>query len=134
MDATPREGSRLSPGTRKTVNFIVYQSSWLAGVVAAAHGQAALGCLAVVAAIGLHLWLASPHAPMRRYNAAVPMGVPAREPFLAADMVFFDGAGAQRVYVSAKEKLVIVREGAGTLQWDDAALPNLVVAAARSCR
>ncbi len=83
---------------------------------------------------GLHLWLASPHAPMRRYNAAVPVGVPAREPFLAADMVFFDGAGAQRVYVSAKEKLVIVREGTGTLQWDDSALPNLVVAAMRSCR
>lgn len=83
---------------------------------------------------GLHLWLASPHAAMRRYNAAVPVGVPAREPFLAPDMVFFDGAGAQRVYVSAKEKLVIVREGAGTLQWDDSALPNLVVAAARGCR
>jgi CubicO group peptidase (beta-lactamase class C family) len=83
---------------------------------------------------GLHLWLASPHAPLRRYNSAVPVGVPAREPFGAADMVFFDGAGAQRVYVSAKEKLVIVREGTGTLQWDDSALPNLVVAAARGCR
>lgn len=83
---------------------------------------------------GLHLWRASPHAALRRYNAATPVGVPAREPFAADDMVFFDGAGAQRVYVSAREKLVIVREGAGTLDWDDAWVPNLVVAAARACR
>lgn len=76
MDATPREGSRLSPGTRKTVNFIVYQSSWLAGVVAAAHGQAALGCLAVVAAIGLHLWLAPQRAPeIRLVLAALGVGL-----------------------------------------------------------
>ena len=83
---------------------------------------------------GLHLWLASPHAALRRYNAATPVGVPASQPFLAADTVFFDGAGAQRVYVSAKEKLVIVREGTGTFQWDDSALPNAVLSALRSCR
>lgn len=83
---------------------------------------------------GLHLWLASPHAALRRYNAATPVGVPASQPFLAGDTVFFDGAGAQRVYVSAKEKLVIVREGTGTLQWDDSALPNAVLSALRSCR
>ncbi len=83
---------------------------------------------------GLHLWRASPHAALRRYNAATPVGVPAREPFAAEDMVFFDGAGAQRVYVSAKEKLVIVREGTGALDWDDSRVPNIVVAAARACR
>jgi CubicO group peptidase (beta-lactamase class C family) len=82
---------------------------------------------------GLQLWRASPHAAQRRYNSATPVGVPAREPFLADDMLFFDGAGAQRVYVSAAEQLVIVRIGAGTFDWDDSAVPNVVTAAARAC-
>jgi CubicO group peptidase (beta-lactamase class C family) len=82
---------------------------------------------------GLQLWRGSPHAPQRRYNSASPLGVPAREPFLAGDMLFFDGAGAQRVYVSAAEQLVVVRLGAGSFDWDDSAVPNLVTAAARAC-
>lgn len=83
---------------------------------------------------GLHLWRASPHAPQRRYNSSTPLAMPARQPFLAGDMVFFDGAGAQRVYVSARERLVIVRQGASAPDWDDSLLPNRVVAAARACR
>lgn len=83
---------------------------------------------------GFQLWRGSPHAPQRAYNTATPATVPAKEPFLAADMVFFDGSGAQRVYVSPAEKLVIVRLGAGTFDWDDSRVPNLVTAAARNCR
>jgi len=82
---------------------------------------------------GYQLWRASPHAPQRRYNSATPAAVPAKEPFLAGDMVYFDGAGAQRVYVSPAEQLVIVRLGAASFDWDDARLPNLVTAAARQC-
>jgi len=83
---------------------------------------------------GYQLWRASPHAPKRGYNTATPATVPAKEPFLASDMVYFDGAGAQRVYVSPAEKLVIVRLGAGSFDWDDSLLPNLVTAAARQCK
>lgn len=83
---------------------------------------------------GYQLWRASPHAPQRAYNSATPATVPAKQPFLAADMVYFDGAGAQRVYASTAEKLVIVRLGPGVFDWDDSAVPNLVTAAARQCK
>jgi CubicO group peptidase (beta-lactamase class C family) len=83
---------------------------------------------------GLQLWLGSPHAPKRGYNVATPATVPAAEPFLADDMLFFDGAGAQRVYVAPREKLVIVRLGMGTFDWDDSKVANGVTAAARGCR
>jgi hypothetical protein len=66
----------MSPIARKTVNFIVYQVTWLAGVIAAAHGQAALGSLAVAAAIALHLWLAPQRAPeMRLVAVALLVGL-----------------------------------------------------------
>jgi CubicO group peptidase (beta-lactamase class C family) len=103
----------------------VVDARWLDAMAAASPANANYG---------LHLWRASPHAAQRRYNSTAPVGVPAREPFLAEDMVFFDGAGAQRVYASPREKLVIVRIGAASFDWDDSLLPNLVVAAARQCR
>lgn len=53
--------------------------------------------------------------------------IPAQEPFAAPDMVYFDGNGGQRVYVSPALGLVIVRIGAPQNDWDDSALPNLVV-------
>lgn len=83
---------------------------------------------------GYQLWRASPHAPQRGYNTATPATVPAKAAFLAEDMVYFDGAGAQRVYVSPAEQLVIVRLGAGAFDWDDSLVPNLVTAAARQCQ
>jgi CubicO group peptidase (beta-lactamase class C family) len=78
---------------------------------------------------GMNIWRASPHAPLRSYGPAVSFKVPAAEPFLADDMVFFDGNGGQRVYVSRAKDLVIVRIGAARMDWDDAVLPNLVVKA-----
>jgi CubicO group peptidase (beta-lactamase class C family) len=82
---------------------------------------------------GMQLWRASPYNPNRKYNVANAGGVPAREPFLSDDMVFFDGAGAQRVYVSRKDRLVIVRLGNSVYDWDDSLVPNVVTAAARAC-
>ena len=56
------------------------------------------------------------------------------EPFLADDVVYFDGSGGQRVYVVASQDLVIVRTGPGRINpetgnfdWDDAALPNTIM-------
>jgi CubicO group peptidase (beta-lactamase class C family) len=75
---------------------------------------------------GYQLWRASPYAAQRSYGPAITLKVPASEPFLADDMIYFDGAGGQRVYVSRKSDLVIVRIGKATTAWDDAALPNII--------
>ncbi len=78
---------------------------------------------------GYQLWRGSPWQPQRRYNRLNPTFVPAAEPFLADDVVYFDGAGAQRVYVIPSRRMVIVRMGAPDGKWDDARLPNLLLRA-----
>ena len=57
----------------------------------------------------------------------------ANQPFLATDMVYFDGAIARRVYISKLYGLVIVRLGDTDLSWDDSWLPNAVVSALKDC-
>jgi CubicO group peptidase (beta-lactamase class C family) len=83
---------------------------------------------------GYQIWRGSPHQPQRRYNSANPAFVPATEPFAADDVVYFDGAGAQRVYIIPSRKMVILRMGKADQAWDDSKLPNLVLNAYRgSC-
>jgi CubicO group peptidase (beta-lactamase class C family) len=76
---------------------------------------------------GLQIWMASPHVPERVYKKGSPFKILAKEPFDAADMVFFDGWGAQRVYVSRQADLVIVRVGDVAMDWDDSFLPNVIL-------
>jgi CubicO group peptidase (beta-lactamase class C family) len=76
---------------------------------------------------GYHIWRASPYTPARSYGAGVRFTVPAKEPFLAPDMVYFDGNGGQRVYVSPALGLVIVRIGTPKMDWDDSTLPNMII-------
>ncbi len=78
---------------------------------------------------GYQIWRGSPHLPQRRYNSANPAFVPAAEPFAADDVVYFDGAGAQRVYIIPSRKMVILRMGQADPAWDDSKLPNLVMRA-----
>lgn len=75
---------------------------------------------------GYQLWLAQPYAAQRSYGPAIAMRIPAREPFLAPDMAYFDGAGGQRVYWSKAQDLVIIRIGAVPGAWEDSALPNAI--------
>jgi CubicO group peptidase (beta-lactamase class C family) len=77
---------------------------------------------------GFQLWLGSPHTPKRFYNRNTPFGVPQAEPFLAEDVVFFDGGGGQRVYVIPSADVVIVRTGMPAVKWDDGVVPNIVLA------
>jgi hypothetical protein len=42
-------------------------------------------------------------------------------------MIYFDGFGGQRVYISRKNDLVIVRVGEIKSDWDDTLLPNMVI-------
>jgi hypothetical protein len=78
---------------------------------------------------GMGVWRGSPHQPVRRYAASIAFTVAAAEPFARDDVVFIDGSGGQRVYVIPSERITIVRIGAPRADWDDSALPNLVLAA-----
>ena len=76
---------------------------------------------------GKQLWRGSPHAAVRRYSATISMTIPATEPFAADDVLFLDGAGAQRVYAIPSKGLTIVRIGKPALDWDDSRLPNIIM-------
>lgn len=77
---------------------------------------------------GFQVWLGTEYAPKRYYNASqTGTSVPANAPFLADDMIYFDGFGGQRLYISRKLDLVIFRSGENRPDWDDAVLPNLVI-------
>ena len=76
---------------------------------------------------GLQTWIGSPHVTERFYNRNTLFGVKQAEPFLADDVVFFDGGGGQRVYVIPSADLVIVRTGMASPDWDDGVIPNIVL-------
>lgn len=81
---------------------------------------------------GWQIWLGNEYHGKRYYNdAKTGFGIMASAPFLVDDMIYFDGFGGQRIYISRSENLVIVRQGALRMDWDDAALPNLVIKAGR---
>lgn len=77
---------------------------------------------------GWQMWLGNDYEDKRYYNdLKVGIAVPASEPFNVDDMIYFDGFGGQRVYISKSQDLVIVRTGDTRLDWDDSHLPNMVV-------
>ena len=71
---------------------------------------------------GYHLWLEA----RTKDNSATD--VDASRPFLTKDVFYLDGASNQRVYVIPSQELVIVRVGEKSQQWDDAIIPNTLVA------
>lgn len=78
---------------------------------------------------GFQAWLGSPAGGQRTYNRNTGVGTAHSAPYLADDVVFFDGGGGHRVYVVPSRRLVIVRTGAANRpDWDDAALPNAILA------
>lgn len=76
---------------------------------------------------GFQLWLGRSFTPQRAYTASSRFTVRHSEPFLAADVIYFDGSGGQRVYVVPSRALVIVHTGDATGDWDDAFLPNTLI-------
>ena len=77
---------------------------------------------------GWQVWLGNEYENTRYYNdLKLGVGVPASAPFATDDMVYFDGFGGQRVYISKKQDLVIVRTGDTRLDWDDSHLPNMII-------
>lgn len=76
---------------------------------------------------GLHIWLGSPYVAKRQYSQQNPLTVTHGAPYLAEDVIFFDGFGGQRVYVVPSKGLTIVRTGQVNFAYDDAKIVNLVL-------
>ncbi|MBL8628739.1 MAG: serine hydrolase [Rhodospirillaceae bacterium] len=83
---------------------------------------------------GFQTWLGTTYEPLRGYGKGVSAGVPHSEPFAAPDVIYFDGAGGQRLYVIPSKDLVIVRMGktgidlkTGNFLFDDAIIPNALI-------
>ena len=77
---------------------------------------------------GFLTWLGNEHEAQRFYNSQTTLRAYHSEPFAADDVTYFDGFGGQRVYVIPSAGMVIVRTGALAFDWDDARLPNTLLA------
>ena len=80
---------------------------------------------------GFLTWLGNEHVEQRSYNSKASLRTYHSEPFAAADVAYFDGFGGQRVYIIPSADMVIVRTGSLAGDWDDARLPNLLLAGLR---
>ena len=80
---------------------------------------------------GFLTWLGTEHVDLRVYNSRASLRGYHSEPFAADDVAYFDGFGGQRVYIIPSADMVIVRTGALATDWDDARLPNLLLAGLR---
>lgn len=79
---------------------------------------------------GWQIWRGETYEERRYYDAEkTGASFGASAPYAADDILFFDGFGGQRVYISRDRDLVIVRLGDARMDWDDAMLPNLVLGA-----
>jgi CubicO group peptidase (beta-lactamase class C family) len=76
---------------------------------------------------GIQVWLGNPWKAERAYSPDIALKVPHKEAYRVDDIVFFDGFGGQRVYVSRKLGLVIVRIGKVSMKFDDSVIPNAVI-------
>lgn len=84
---------------------------------------------------GWQIWRGKTWNEQRFYNdEGTGFSVTHSAPFAVNDLVYFDGFGGQRVYTSQSEDLVIVRLGNTSTVWDDAQLPNSVIAALESLK
>ncbi|MEM6681292.1 MAG: serine hydrolase [Pseudomonadota bacterium] len=78
---------------------------------------------------GLQIWRGTPYVAERAYSTTSPLRVPQKEPFLAEDVIYFDGFGGQRVYVVPSANMVIVRTGEPTYAWEESTLVNTALRA-----
>jgi CubicO group peptidase (beta-lactamase class C family)/pimeloyl-ACP methyl ester carboxylesterase len=79
--------------------------------------------------MGMLVWLVEPQLKERVFSEINPRArLPISAPYLLNDLVFLEGRGGQRVYVSPSRELVVVRAGEIRMEWDDAYLMNLIAA------
>lgn len=78
---------------------------------------------------GYLTWRGTPYTKNRKYSASSPFSILHSEPYIADDVIYFDGFGGQRVYIVPSRDLIIVRVGETRMDFDDAILPNRVISA-----
>ena len=78
---------------------------------------------------GYLMWRGTPYSERRIYSASSPFKALHSEPYIADDVLFFDGFGGQRVYIIPSRDLIIVRVGETRMDFDDAILPNRIISA-----
>jgi CubicO group peptidase (beta-lactamase class C family) len=83
---------------------------------------------------GILTWIGSPWSRYRSYGPRSPVKVSNEAPYLAADLVFFDGFGGERVYIAPSLDLVIVRIGEPSFSFDDSIIPNAVIAGLKAAK
>ena len=77
---------------------------------------------------GWQAWLGTQFEAQRYYSETkTGFAALASEPFAVDDIIYLDGFGGQRVYISPSKDLVIVRTGDPAFDWDDSYLPNSVI-------
>jgi len=76
---------------------------------------------------GIQIWIGAPWSRYRVYGPRSPVKMSNVEPYLAKDMVFFDGFGGERVYIAPSLDLVIVRLGEPSFAFDDSIIPNDII-------
>ncbi len=81
---------------------------------------------------GLGLWLAGPYLERRGFQGLNQPGprVLHSAPYLARDLVLFDGNSDQVVYIVPSAKLIVLRTGDApqrTPEWDNVMLPNTLL-------
>lgn len=96
----------------------VLPAKWIAAITAPSAGNPGYG---------MGIWRGSPYVKDRRYSKESPVTVPQAQPFLADDVVYFDGFGGQRVYIVPSARLVIARAGTPGPDWDEGVLVNLAL-------
>jgi CubicO group peptidase (beta-lactamase class C family) len=103
----------------------VLPESWMNAVTAGSEPGPNYGYLT---------WLGSPYDERRGYGPYVATYAQHDEPYVADDVILFDGAGGQRVYVIPSYDMVIVRTGTGGIDfstgsftWEDSFLPNTLM-------
>ena len=80
---------------------------------------------------GFLTWLGNEYVEQRSYNSKASLRAYHSEPFAADDVMYFDGFGGQRVYIIPSAEMVVVRTGSIAGDWNDARLPNLLLAGLR---
>jgi CubicO group peptidase (beta-lactamase class C family) len=75
-------------------------------------------------AYGLHVWRGDAWQSKRFYGPTNTYAVSHEKPYLAQDIIFFDGFGGQRVYVVPSRQLVVARVGEVSFTYDDSVIVN----------
>jgi CubicO group peptidase (beta-lactamase class C family) len=81
---------------------------------------------------GLGIWLGEPYRQRRGFGAPGTAGpqVLHSGPYLDPDLYLFDGNNNQTVYISPRNRLIILRMGPtppASPEWDNSVLPNLLI-------